>query len=510
MTYAALTTIAALTDGPETYMPPPGRATPRRSGQPRENDAARSRFPLPRDCARMHRRMVIVPAGNSPFCHRAASVPTATRRLLLLMLTALSACGPAAAASLGDSPDAARLNTRDFFGALALRLGPLTRSERLTVIRPRYVRGSLVPSRIFDDTVVWTRREGATRTVVIAGSATADSRYLLDVRPDAGVPHGVADSRHIMQLRRLGKHLYEWRSSDELAVGDASPAALDLLRRRLLGSGEGRSGLEIRQLWLRGLPRTTAALGRLFAADSVTTTVLPDQTTLVALRISMDATHLAADLPDFARWIDKYGATSRYRMVLEDHDGTPYGLFSLADRVIRIRLRTRGGVMQPLSGPASSGDIDSLRLRVDVTSKSMVFTVGVSNLLIDVVPIRTPTERGWAIHYRHEPEWHLPFAADHLMRGALSRPFAGEGIATRLVARSEPGGQTVIARDFRMEVQESPVVRWLSAFGSSAMSEVTVRVEQQKDRFFADALAAFGADLAAQIGGPDAGPGTAR
>jgi hypothetical protein len=33
------------------------------------------------------------------------------------------------------------------------------------------------------------------------------------------------------------------------------------------------------------------------------------------------------------------------------------------------------------------------------------------------------------------------------------------------------------------------------------MSDVTVRVEQQKDRFFADALFALGADLAAQLGG---------
>ncbi len=458
----------------------------------------------------MHRRPVISFVVRSPCSRGAASRPAAARALFLLMLAALSACGPAAAASLGESPDAARSNTRDFFGALALRLGPLTRSDRLKLIRPRYVRGSLMPSRVFDDTAVWTRREGTTRTVVIAGGPTADRRYLLDVRPDAPMPQGVGESRHIMQLRQLGKHAYEWRSSDELAVGDATPAALDLLRLRLLASGEGRSSSEIRHLWLRGLPRTTAALGRLFAADSIATTVLPDQSTLVALRISMDATRLAADLPDFARWIDKYGATSRYRMVLEDHNGTPYGLLSLSDRVIRIRLRTHGGVMQPLAGPATGIDADSLRLRVDVAAKGALFTVGVSNLLVDVVPVRTTTERGWAIHYRHEPEWHLPFAADHLMRGALSRPFAGDGISTRLVARSEPGGSTLIARDFRMEVQESAVVRWLSAFGSSAMSEVTVRVEQQKDRFFADALTAFGADLAAEIGGTDGGPGTAR
>jgi hypothetical protein len=61
-----------------------------------------------------------------------------------------------------------------------------------------------------------------------------------------------------------------------------------------------------------------------------------------------------------------------------------------------------------------------------------------------------------------------------------------------------------------MEVQESGIVRWLSSLGNSAMGDVTVRVEQQKDRFFADALSAFGADLAAQIGETDAGSGNAR
>ena len=50
----------------------------------------------------------------------------------------------------------------------------------------------------------------------------------------------------------------------------------------------------------------------------------------------------------------------------------------------------------------------------------------------------------------------------------------------------------LIVRDFRMEVQESAIVRWLNRLGSSAMSEVTTRVEHQKDRFFAEALNRMG------------------
>jgi hypothetical protein len=33
------------------------------------------------------------------------------------------------------------------------------------------------------------------------------------------------------------------------------------------------------------------------------------------------------------------------------------------------------------------------------------------------------------------------------------------------------------------------------------MRDVTLRVEHQKDQFFADALSALGADLSAQVGG---------
>ncbi|HWE41240.1 MAG TPA: hypothetical protein VG432_01965 [Gemmatimonadaceae bacterium] len=438
------------------------------------------------------------------------TIRRAARCAVVLVLTALASCAPAAAEPLGDSPAAARANTRDLFGALALRLGPLTRSERLARIRPRYVRGSLIPSRIFDDTTVWTAREGATRTLVIAGHPAPDDRYLLDVHSDAPLPQLVGDSRHIMHLRSLGAGVFEWRSTDELAVGDAPPAGIDAMRRRLLGAAEGRSGAELRALWQLGLPRTTSALGRLFAVDSVATVVFPDRSTSVALRISLDPERLHASFPDFAKWVEKYAGSSRYRMVLEDDGGAPYALVSASRGVVRVRMRTRDGILQPLAGPARAVAADSLRMRADVSSKVVMFTVGASDILADIVPVHGATERGWTIRYRHEPEWRFPFAVDHLMRDALRRPFSGEGTWTRLVARAEPGRGTVIARDFHMEVEESAIVRWLSALGNAAMSDVTARVEQQKDRFFADAVAAFGADLAAQLGGMDAGPGSAR
>jgi len=371
------------------------------------------------------------------------------------------------------------------------------------------VRGSLIPSRIYDDTTIWTAMSGTTRTLLIAGHP-AGGRYLLDVHPDAPPPQHVGESRHMMRLRALGDNAWEWRSTDELAVGAATPAGIDTMRRRLLASAEGRSAPELRALWQRGLPRTTAALGRLFAVDSVTTTTLADRSTTVALRISIDSSRLGGALPDFARWVDKYAASSRLRIVVEDHNGAPFAMLSSANGLIRIRLRTRDGILQPLAGIARDAPADSLRMRADVSTKAMLFTVGARNIIADIVPVRTAAERGWYIRYRHEPDWRFPLAVDHLMHDALRRPFAGEGTWTRLVARTEPAGNTEVVRDFHMEVQESAIVRWLSAFGNSAMGDVTVRVEQQKDRFVADAIAAFGADLAAQLGGTDGGTRIAR
>lgn len=401
---------------------------------------------------------------------------------------------------MGRTDAEARANSEDFFRALALRLGPLTRGPRLKEVRPRYVRGSLVPSRIFDDTVVWTARNGPLRTLVVAGAPLADGRYMLEVRGDAPPPAHVGESRHVMHLRALGGDAYEWRSSDELAVGAATPQQIDAMRLRFLAAAEGRSGADVRALARRALPRTTAALGRLFDMDSVATTVYADRSTAVSFRVSMHPDRLAAAYPDFARYLAKYTAPARYDIVLEDYQGTPFARLLADDEVLHVRVRTRDGVLQPLVGAARATPPDSLRMRMSFNGKLAIFNVGANHLLADVVPVRTSTERGWSIHWRHEPDWRFPLAVDHLMSSALHRPFTGEGIAMRVVARASADGQTSIVRDFHMEVQEAAIVRWLSSLGSSAMSDVTVRVEQQKDRFFADAIFALGADLASQLG----------
>lgn len=416
----------------------------------------------------------------------------------------LSACGNAPAAPLGRTPAEARANTHDLFGAFALRMGPLTRSPELARIRPQYVRGSLVPSRIYDKAEVWTSRSGNLRTLTVAGTPMPDGGYALDLRRDAPPPTRTGDSRHVMELRRLGDDLYEWRSLDELAVGDAPAAGLEEMRHRFLGAAEGRSGRELRAAWHLSMPRTTVALSRLYAVDSIVTTPLADGSTAVSLLISVHPERLGATFADYEKWMRKYVGASRHQAILEDYAGVRFLEMAGGRGLLRIRLRTKDGILQPLRGPVRAARADSLRLRMDVATRIRPFTVGAKEIVADLVAVREPRERGWMLRWRREPEWDFPLAVDHLMRDALRRPFSGDGMWMRVVARETPAGETLIVRDFRMEVQESAIVRWLNRLGSSAMSEVTTRVEHQKDRFFAEALRAMGEDLAAQLGGQPA------
>jgi hypothetical protein len=139
-------------------------------------------------------------------------------------------------------------------------------------------------------------------------------------------------------------------------------------------------------------------------------------------------------------------------------------------------------------------------MRIDFSSRVSIFTVGVSNLVADVVPVREAHERGWTLHFRREPSWRFPLAVDHLMGDALERPFDGEGTWMRITARDDDTRPTMLVRTFHMNVQESAIVRWIGSVGNSAMRDVTRDVEQQKNRFLSEALAALGADLAAQLG----------
>ena len=49
------------------------------------------------------------------------------------------------------------------FAAVAARFGPIELDDALRAARPRFARDSLSPSRLIDDRLLWTRREGTRR-----------------------------------------------------------------------------------------------------------------------------------------------------------------------------------------------------------------------------------------------------------------------------------------------------------------------------------------------------------
>ena len=71
----------------------------------------------------------------------------------------------------------------------------------------------------------------------------------------------------------------------------------------------------------------------------------------------------------------------------------------------------------------------------------MIFRVGVSNLVGDFAFVRGEDERGWMMHFRHEPDWHFPLAVNTLIRTSLRHPFEGDGITVRVSVRDRPGSQ---------------------------------------------------------------------
>jgi hypothetical protein len=143
---------------------------------------------------------------------------------------------------------------------------------------------------------------------------------------------------------------------------------------------------------------------------------------------------------------------------------------------------------------------DSLRLHVDALAKISLFTVGVTRMEGEFVHVRTPGERGWAMRFTKDPEWHLPLIAERLLRTPLRRPFEGTGVVFTLGLRTGPDGQTLLARTFDMAVRESAIMRFLGTLGFTAMSDYAGTVEDEENRFIAEVMAAMRADVRA-IGG---------
>jgi hypothetical protein len=350
---------------------------------------------------------------------------------------------------------------------------------------------------------VWTTASSdGTRLLELEGrpeTGAGGERYWFVARAGVPAPDRPGEARHVIRLAPQRDGAYQWNTQVEHAVGRARAGAV--VEALVLGLARlERPGREVRGDLRAALPRTSAALGRLFSLDTVVTAPVGDGSWLVDLRVSVHPDRVRPTMPHLAAYVDKWVSPSRYRIELTDGRGGRWLDARAGRRVLTFRMRLRDGQLLALEGPARPLP-DALQLRMDATVHFMLWDVGVSDMVGDLSLVRSPHERGFLVRWRRRPDWHLPLGVRHLINGTLDRPFQDAGMQLRLTLRDVEAGQTLVLRRFDVAVQESAIVRWLGNLGGSAMNDFAGPAEVEENRFTADALLGLRNDLAAALGG---------
>jgi hypothetical protein len=417
----------------------------------------------------------------------------------LAVSTALTVSGCRSAA-LAYGPDAAsaRTNFDALASAIEYRFTNVARTPKFANARMRVARYAFAPSKLVNDTVLWTglrsTRTGAARDLEIHAGLVAN-QYLFTARTGVPLPTRVGDERHLITLEQRGESDWFWHTEVDHAVGALPPSRVTDVFHALFASAERAPGA-VRADYRGAFPRTTQALGRMITIDSVGTATQGDGSTLVTLRMRLDGGKLARTFPAFGKYVQKYLEPTRWHYRLADHGGADWFDAEGGNTLVTLRFRSHDGQLQPLRGGARAMP-DSLTLYVDALAKLGLFTVGVTKMQGEFVHVSTARERAWAMRFTKEPEWHLPLIAERLLRSPLRRPFEGRGMVFRLGFRTAPDGQTLLARTFDVTVRESAIMRFLGNLGFTAMSDYAGKVEEEENRFIAEAMQALKADMAA-------------
>lgn len=373
-----------------------------------------------------------------------------------------------------------------------------TRNAKYEYARQRMNRAALSPSRVFDDSLVWTSASGATRVLETFGSM-ADGHYHMASRPNVPPPQRPAEGRHVSTLTHLTDREYRWETAVDFAIGGARPADIAAVTARLMASGEGRTEQQVRADLAATAPRSAAVLGTLFTLDTLRPTVLADGTTAVALDISVHSDRPRRRLPALAEFVHKYIDPARFHFVIADRAGVPFVDASLRDRLITIKLRTQHGRLVPLSG-APRPLPDSLLVLGEFNVKIKVFHVGFHDLVMEMVNSSRAHEHDWTFSARREPQWDLPFIVGRLIRAPLRRPFTGDGSLFRIGIRAGDGSTpSVIARQARLYVQESGILNFLNSLSSTAAEDFGGAVEREENIWLRELCIALRDDAAAAL-----------
>lgn len=380
------------------------------------------------------------------------------------------------------------------------RFTNVSRHPKVQHGRMRIARYALAPSKLVEDTAIWTAmrtgRTGAERTAEWQ-AGMVNNQFLFSARHDAPLPARLGDQRHLIALTERGDNAWFWHTVVEHHVGTLPPKRATDVARAFFASAE-RSGQGMRADYRDAFPRTVGAIGRLLTIDSIITASQLDGSTLVTMQIRLNARNLAGGFPAYSRFLQKYVEAARYRYTLADRYGNDYFEAAAANRLLTVRFRSRNGALQPIAGQSRPMP-DTLIFTLDAAIKQGMFTIGVSNLIGEFVHIDAPRERAWQLRFTREPKWHLPLIAERLLSAAIRHPFEGNGVYLKLGLRSAPNGQTISERVVDVAVKESAIMRWLGNLGFTAVSDFAGSVEDEENRFLVELFRAMRGDMEALV-----------
>lgn len=421
------------------------------------------------------------------------------RSLVLLAVAGLSAGCRNSAPAFGASPESARANAEQFWGGLGDRFNNVVRHPRYNLARLKLAHFALAPSKVYDDTTVWTARTRDERILQVAAGFEGQ-RYYAQTAPSAPPPRKPGDARHDMRLRALGDDEYRWTTNVDFAIGTIKAIEFAEVYASLLRAAASQGEMALRADYPRAIPKGSAAFGRLFDIDTVKPVRLADGTTQVTFVARLDPRGIRGTFPHFAGYLEKYIHPARYRLTLSDRRGARWMEMSAEKYLVTFRLRTTAdGHMAPLDGAPRPFPND-LYLRGEAAAKVMMFTVGVSDLVADVKWLHGPNERGWMLRFQRPPEWHLPPLVGTMLKSPLKRPFEKGGITFRIAVRDSAGAQTVISRQIDGTVKESAILRWLAGLSGTAMADYVGPSEAEENRFVMEGFYGLRGDYAAMGG----------
>lgn len=419
------------------------------------------------------------------------------RFITLAALSALSACKEVAPA-FGPNIPGARQNAEEFFYSVGSRFTNIQRPSRIIHARAQFGHYALTPSGVYNDTTIWLAIGADSARLFGDEGVFSVDRYIVSAKLSTSTPDALTESREIVRLRKLSDNEYEWFTNVDVALGRIGAKSIADVIAAALAAGEGRSSAAIRADYSTSFPRTAAALGRLFTIDTLNATPDNDGATTFDIAIRLTPDILKATMPHYAAYIDKYFSKGKYRIILTDKTGARWFDAWAANYYMHFKVRSKGGHFAPLEGAVRQMP-EALTIRVDMTMKILVFTVGWTEMVGDFDVINTPHERGWSMRFDKEPNWTLPPTVRYLLKAPLRRPFQGQGIPVRVSIRDNPGSMTLLNRREGLVVQESGILRFLNRLSGTAVGDFLGPSEREANRFNADAFRALRIDVAALL-----------